>query len=395
MRNNLIFLAVVVIVACTSGISSDIYAPSIPAIAKALNTTINHVQASMAIFMFGLALSQLVYGPIADVCGRKKPLIFGMILFVIGNIIIILTNNIFMLNFGRLVQGLGAGASASIWRAMFRDKYSGADMVKYGGYFTIAMTFMVPSAPLIGGYLQEFFSWKASFVFMIVYASIGIVLTIILMSESHDINTAHKFSLKTIFKNFFKLMTHKIFVGYTFCSFLCFGAFFSWFVIGPVLIIHQLGHTPSFFGWFTLIGGGGAIAISGYVNGKFVKKYGSEYMLKLGWSIMFIAGGLLLGGFYFFGVSLFAIFIPIILFYFGAILVFPNVFSQAFNPFGHMAGTAAALYSCLQTSGAVITSSIAAYIPDENQVPLAIIMMIAPMLSWMLYKILKLSKQVV
>jgi MFS family permease len=250
----------------------------------------------------------------------------------------------------------------------------------------------MPAAPLVGGYLQEIFNWQASFVFMIIYAIFSILLAVLLLDESHKIKDIHKFSVINIFKNYSILITNRIFIGYTLCSFLGFGSLFSWFVIGPVIVIHHLGHTPSFFGWLTLICASCPIFLGGYLNGKFVKSYGSENLLKLGWSLMFIAGTLLLSGFYIFGMNLFAIFIPIVLFNLGICFIFPNSFAQAFAPFGHMAGTASALYGCLQITGAVVIGAIASYVPNNTQVPLAIIMTMSPALSYLIYKILKLHR---
>jgi DHA1 family bicyclomycin/chloramphenicol resistance-like MFS transporter/DHA1 family 2-module integral membrane pump EmrD-like MFS transporter len=392
ITSNIKFLIVITLIACTAAVSSDIYAPSIPEISNCLNVSIMHVQSSMVIFMIGLAFSQLIYGPFADIYGRKKPLILGTIIFIIGNILAIFANDILTLNISRLIQGLGAGASASLWRSMFRDRYSGSDMAKYGGYLTIAMTFVMPAAPLVGGYLQEIFNWQASFIFMIIYAIASMLLTVLFLAESHKTNDVHKFSFINIFKNYSILITNRIFIGYTLCSFFTFGALFSWFIIGPVIIIHHLGHNPSLFGWFALICAGGPIFLGGYLNGKFVKTYGSKNLLKLGWSLMFIAGTLLLSGFYTFGVSLFAIFIPIVLFNLGICFILPNSFAQAFTPFGHMAGTASALYGCLQITGAVVIGSVASYVPNNTQVPLAIIMIMSPILSYLIYKILKLHK---
>ncbi|WHA05508.1 multidrug effflux MFS transporter [Candidatus Bandiella numerosa] len=392
INNNLKFLIAITLIACTATVSSDIYAPSIPEISNYFDISISLAQSSMVIFMFSLACSQLIYGPLADVYGRKKPLILGTIIFIIGNILSVFSNDILMLNFSRFIQGFGAGASASLWRTMFRDKYSSTDMAKYGGYLTIAMTFIMPAAPLVGGYLQEIFSWQASFIFMIIYAITGVFFIVLFIAESHKINDIHKFSFINILKNYSTLISNKVFIGYTFCSFLCFGALFSWFIIGPVIIIHHLEHTPSLFGWLALICAGFPIFIGGYLNGKFVNTYGSQNLLKFGWSVMFIAGILLFFGFYIFGVNVLAIFIPITLFNLGICFVFPNSFAQAFEPFGHIAGTASALYGCLQIAGAVIIGAIASYVPNNNQVPLAIIMMISPVLSWLIYKILKLNE---
>lgn len=109
INSNIRFLIVITLIACTAAVSSDIYAPSIPEISNYLNVSIMHVQSSMVIFMIGLAFSQLIYGPFADIYGRKKPLILGTIIFIIGNILAIFANDILILNISRLIQGLGGG----------------------------------------------------------------------------------------------------------------------------------------------------------------------------------------------------------------------------------------------------------------------------------------------
>lgn len=71
---------------------------------------------------------------------------------------------------GRLIQGCGAGACSALWRSIFRDTFEGAELAKYGSYFSILVTFIVPAAPLFGGYLQEYFNWRASFAFLAIYS---------------------------------------------------------------------------------------------------------------------------------------------------------------------------------------------------------------------------------
>ena len=99
INNNLKFLIAITLIACTATVSSDIYAPSIPEISNYFDISISLAQSSMVIFMFSLACSQLIYGPLADVYGRKKPLILGTIIFIIGNILSVFSNDILMLNF--------------------------------------------------------------------------------------------------------------------------------------------------------------------------------------------------------------------------------------------------------------------------------------------------------
>jgi DHA1 family bicyclomycin/chloramphenicol resistance-like MFS transporter/DHA1 family 2-module integral membrane pump EmrD-like MFS transporter len=129
----LIFL-VIVLSGCLAGISSEIYIPSLPAISDDLKITIDEAQYTIAIFMLGLSISQLIYGPISDVIGRRLPLIIGILIMISGSFICFYTTNITTLLLGRFIQGLGAGAGASLWRAIFRDSFNGAELAKYGGY---------------------------------------------------------------------------------------------------------------------------------------------------------------------------------------------------------------------------------------------------------------------
>ena len=113
MQNSksLIFI-VIVLAGCLGGVGSDIYAPSLPFIAVDLETSINNVQWTMAVFLFGISISQVFYGPISEGVGRRKPLMFGLSLALIGTIICLFSPHIAMLLVGRFVQGFGVGAGA-------------------------------------------------------------------------------------------------------------------------------------------------------------------------------------------------------------------------------------------------------------------------------------------
>jgi len=112
--------SVLIMAACLTQFAADIYAPSLPAMSRDLEASMDSVQWSMSIYMFGVAVSQLVYGPLSEGIGRKPPMIFGLLIMLIGSIVCAMTVNIALVIFGRLVQGIGAGACASLWRSVFR-----------------------------------------------------------------------------------------------------------------------------------------------------------------------------------------------------------------------------------------------------------------------------------
>ncbi len=123
MKSKFWIFTIILLIGCLSQMGSDIYSPSVPAIAQALHTHLGLVQWTMAIYMLGVALSLLFYGPLSDSIGRKKPLIIGLSLVLLGNVICLLSRNINTLLIGRFVQGCGAGACAGLWRAIFRDVF--------------------------------------------------------------------------------------------------------------------------------------------------------------------------------------------------------------------------------------------------------------------------------
>ncbi|MBA3813910.1 MAG: multidrug effflux MFS transporter [Alphaproteobacteria bacterium] len=393
MKSNLLLFLVVVLVACLAGVSSDIYIPSIPAIADGLKTTIEEVQWTLAIFMVGLSISQLVYGPISDGVGRRHPLIIGLLIITAGSLVCFFAPSIEVLLLGRFIQGLGAGAGASLWRAIFRDSFDGPQLAKYGGYLSIAIPFIVPAAPTLGGYLQTYFGWRSSFLFLILYALTTILIVFIFFKETSIHHHKERLSRKFIAYAFGQLLSSRVFMGYTICTFLSYGAFFAWFTAGPVLLIKIVGISPVEFGWITLLGGGGSMILAGLVNGKMVVKHGTHFMLRMGWALMFMAGGLMLALKFIYGINTAVIVAPMILFYFGSTLLWPSIFAGAFASFNKIAGYAGSLYSFMQLGGGAVVSALVSYLPETDQVPLASLFMMCSALSWIVFELVVISRK--
>ncbi len=386
MDSRKILFFVIILAVCLTQFASDIYAPSLPAIASSFYADISLVQRSMAIYMLGVAVSQLFYGPLSDGIGRKTPMIIGLTIMLCGSFICLYASNINILILGRLIQGCGAGACAALWRSIFRDVYQGEQLAKYGSYLVIFVMFIVPAAPALGGYLQEYFSWQATFVFMSIYSIIALISITFGFKETSGHHHLEKLKVRYIFKTFKVLLIDRIFMGATFCTFLSYGAFFSWFTTGPILLIEDLGLSPVMFGWITLLGGGSSYALAGWINGKVVSRFGISTMLRVGFSIMVLSGIFMFLGGAIIGVNAYVIVGPALLFYFGSTFIWPNAFAIAFTPFGHIAGYAGALYGFMQISGAAIIGGLTSYLPTYNQLPLSFVIIISSILAWSIYE---------
>lgn len=386
MKSNALLFFVIVLAVCLTQFASDIYAPSLPNIASSLYTNVDLVQWSMAIYMLGVALSQLVYGPLSEGVGRKKPLLAGLIIMLIGSLVCLFSQSIETLIWGRLIQGCGAGACAALWRSIFRDVFTGEELAKYGSYLVVFIMFIVPAAPVLGGYLQGFYGWRACFAFMSIYTLVALFAILWGFKETSQHHHIERLKLSYLAKTYSTLLTSRIFMGITFCTFLSYGAFFSWFVSGPILLIKNIGISPVAFGWITFFGGGAAYALAGWLNGRFVKRFGMPVMMRFGWCVMILSSTLILVSQLFFNLTLWGIVAPVILFYFGSTFIWPNAFATAFTPFGKIAGYAGALYGSMQIGGAAALGGFMSYLPNETPLSLGLVMLGSSVASWLIYE---------
>ncbi|GJM06540.1 MAG: Bcr/CflA family drug resistance efflux transporter [marine bacterium B5-7] len=380
----LLFLNIILI-GCLGQAASDIYMPSMSAISTAFHAPISLVQLSMAIYMLGYGLSQLIYGPLSEGVGRRLPLVAGLLIMLVGTFVCAHAQSIHALIVGRLIQGCGAGAGGALWRTIFRDTFKGEELAKYGSYFSMIMIFAVPAVPMLGGYLQHYLGWRANFHFLSLYSFVTMLAVIFLLKETSAHHHKERLKPRFILSTFSMMLTNRVFMGLVSCIFLTYGAFFSWLVVSPALLMNQLNMTPVAFGWVILASSSFPMFIASQLNAKLVTKLGMSFMLNVGWGLMVISGVMLLAGHLFWGVNVYAIIVPIMIFYTGATLVWPNVFATAFTPFGHIAGYAGALYSSLQIAGGAVVGAIVAHLPHTTQVPFAWVTIICPALAWCVY----------
>ena len=379
-------LSCIVLLACFAQLAADLYAPSLPIIAQAFGTDIGQVQVSMAIYMAALAISQLVYGPLSDMLGRRRVLTWGCLIAMGGSVLAALVHSLDMLLLARLIQGLGAGACACIWRAVFRDLFTGEALSKYASYLVVLIMFIMPAAPLLGSYLTHYVGWQANFGFLLGYAIVALIVLRVSFVESQSGMHRQPLAWSGLWQGYRQLLQHRQFITMSAITFLCYGAYFSWFSIGPVLLPTRLGASPLFFGWLTGVGGGACYGLAAWFNGRWVGRLGLQRMLQLAMGLMLTAAITLSIGWQFVAPSLITLIPPLLLFWFGAALIWPNANALAFSSVGHIAGSAAALYGALQLGGAACITQLASLLPHDQLWPLAMLMWLAPLLSMLIFQ---------
>ncbi len=351
-------------------LSVDLYLPSLPAISRAFNASHGSVQMTIALYLLGLGLSQLFYGPWSDAVGRRRPLLTGVGLTVLGSILCCVAPNIHILILGRILQGLGAGACNSVGRSLIRDLVSGQYLSRLGGQMGMASSFMVAVAPTIGGYIEAYSSWRLSFVAIFIYASSVLALLWYGLPETHQNPDPRAIKLKGLIHNYSQVLMSRVFLGNAFCSAIAYSGIIAYLTAGPFLLQSTLHLSPVQFGWLALLNATGIFA-SGMVNSHCVVRYGIPKMLFSGISMMILSAAIMLGIAFLGVLNLLVIVVPMAFFCMGAGLTFQNASAGALESFGHIAGSAGAIYGTLQISAGALVSAFIALLHEKTQIPLA------------------------
>ncbi len=150
-------------------LATDIYLPSMPIMTEYFGTTTSMVQLTLIVYMLSFCLTPLIFGPISDTLGRRKPILIGIYIGFAATILCTFSNSIYLLIFARFLQGIGLGTVVAVSRAILPDHFQGKQLAKYFSYLTMLMPIMLAIAPPLGGFIQEKTSWQFVFVFLLIY----------------------------------------------------------------------------------------------------------------------------------------------------------------------------------------------------------------------------------
>lgn len=332
----------------------DMYLPSLPAIEKSLGVTQAIAQHTISFYILGMAISVLFFGPLSDVMGRKKLILFGLTLNIIGNIACFMATTPHALLLGRILQGIGAGATIGAVRAVFSDLTTGKEFAIIGSYFSSLMAISPIAAPVVGGYLQTYFNWQANFIVLGFYSMLLFIWGLY-MPETNKHQHLHSFHYKSHFKNYGYLLTEPVFLTFTFCGGFSIAASMAYATSGPFILQNTLHLSPIAFGWMGIFVGAGNIA-GKLITPTLIKRYDMEKTLALGLASILLAGILLSIALFIAKITLFVIIIAIMLSLFGQGISVSNAMALGVSPYRHMGGTANALWISIQMGLSFILS---------------------------------------
>ena len=357
-------------------LSIDMYLPGLPAIARDLSASESVIQLTLTACLIGLALGQVVAGPVSDALGRRRPLLVGVAGYAIASLLCALAPSAPALVGLRLLQGLTGAAGIVIARAIVRDMYSGSAAARYFSRLILIMGLAPILAPVLGGQVLRFTSWHGIFV---VLAGISLLLLVGAaagLPETLPVARRREGNLADTGRTFRRLAKDSLFVGYALSGGLGFGAMFA-YIAGSPFVLQGIYHvSPQ---TFSLIFGANALGfvITSQVNGSLVSRVPPERLL-LGGLITGAIGGLsLLAVVAIGGLGLAAIVPPLFVLVSSIGFVVPNAIALALSRHPEAAGTGSALLGVIQSGVGAIGAPLVGLAGNSSALPMATVIAVS------------------
>ncbi|MCX9003150.1 multidrug effflux MFS transporter [Citrobacter portucalensis] len=359
-----------------TSLSTDIYLPAMPTMAEDLH---GNVELTITGFLIGFTIAQLIWGPISDHMGRRKPLFIGMVLFIIGSAGCALSTSITQIVFWRVFQALGACTGPMLARAMIRDLFARTRAAQMLSTLVLVMAIAPIAGPLIGGQIIRLSTWHSIFWLLVV---IGALMFISLnwLPETLPEEKRVKASLAGAFRNYRSLLTNGRFMRYTLSLTFYYVGAYAFITGSPFVYISYYHVDPQHYGWLFALNIVGVMAMS-VVNRRLVQRHALEQLLKFATMLAALAAVALAllvklesGGIVAIIVSIF------LLFSMNGIIAATST-AAALDAVPNIAGSASALIGALQYGSGIISSLLLAAFSDGTPWTMAWIIALFTLLS--------------
>ncbi|MBE1275882.1 purine nucleoside transporter PunC [Enterovibrio baiacu] len=354
-------------------LATDMYLPAFENIRLEMGTTQSMIGLSLTVFLLGMALGQVVYGPLSDRIGRIKVLVGGMALFTAATVACFLSDSIEVFLAARFVQALGACSASVIWQAIVIDRYDSKTSQRVFATVMPLVALSPALAPLAGAALESHFGWRSIFIALIGLGVLLVVTTLRQEESAPAVDTNEKIGAKLV-GDYKHIVSSRKFVGNMLIFAGCSAAFFAW-LTGSPFVMTEMGYSGADIG-MSYVPQTIAFIVGGYSCRALLNKFDGSVLLP--WFVgLFIA-------------SVSAIFVvswqsdvtniwPVLIpFCFLAVAngaIYPIVVNKALEDFKHCSATAAGLLNFLQTMICFVASGIVSAMAVSGLLTVSAVMM--------------------
>jgi len=353
-------------------LTTDMYLPSLPDIARQLGSSTAQVQLTISAYLIGFAVGQIFYGPVSDRHGRKPVLLAALALYCVASLACALSTSIEMLILARFVQALGGSGGIVLARAVVRDLYSGVRAGRELSLISSVMALAPVLAPVAGGILQTGFGWRSIFVTLVTAGLAGAAIVWLLLPETLSVRAAEPVSPRTMLKSYRAVARNPAYLTYLGLAATSYAGLFAW-ISGASFVLQNLyGLSPFSFGIAFAVGSVGYMT-GAMLAARLVTRFGIDGILGLG-SCALAVGGLGLVAAVALGLtSALSLVLPVAIYLAGLGMVLPQAIAGAMTPFPDRAGAASALLGFIQQCAAALCGAVVGWLLGENAWPLAVV----------------------
>ncbi|MEJ2609745.1 MAG: multidrug effflux MFS transporter [Candidatus Thiodiazotropha sp.] len=365
-------------------LSIDMYLPAFTSLERLFTTDTGHVQLTLSSFFVAFSAGQLIYGPLADRYGRKVVLYAGLSIYVVTSLWCTFATTINELIILRFFQALGASASVVIARAVVSDLYTARDAAGIYSAMMLVMGAAPMLAPLMGGYLMEWFGLDAIFEALALFGGLALLLVHYRLQESHGADPQIPLTPHTILSRYLSLLKNRHFIGYTLAGGLSMASLFAYIASSPFILIDHFGIEVENFGWFFSTNAMGFI-LFGQLNGWALKYKTPLQIISVAIIVQLTISLILMLQSWMSG-ELFSVLVP--LFFQIGLLGFlvPNMTALGMAHFKANAGVASALMGSTQFLIAGIVSMIVSAIHSNAPETLAVTMLACTVGAFLIFQ---------
>ncbi|MFH9015128.1 multidrug effflux MFS transporter [Streptomyces sp. NPDC017943] len=364
-------------------LAMDMYLPSLPEVTRSLHAPAATVQLTLTACLAGMALGQLVVGPMSDRWGRRRPLLAGLAVFVVATVLCALAPTVETLVAFRLAQGLAGAAAIVIARAVVRDLYDGMAMARFFSTLMLISGVAPIVAPLIGGQVLRVTDWRGVFVVLTVIGVLIGVLVWTRLPETLEPARRHSGGVGEALHAMRGLLADRAFTGYMLTGGFAFAALFAYISASPFVVQEIYGASPQTFSLLFGVNSVGLVIV-GQINGKvLVGRVSLDRVLGIGLAIVITAAGaLLLMSLGVFGeVGLGPVAVALFLLMSAMGITMPNTQALALMRTKHAAGSASALLGTTSFLVGAIASPLVGVAGEDTAVPMAVVQLASALVA--------------
>jgi len=352
-------------------LSIDIYLPALPMLRQALSADEAQTLFTLSAFFIGFGAGQLFLGPLSDRFGRKRPLLAGLVLYIVASVGCALATTMSAVVFWRFVQAFGGSVVPMAVQAMVRDLYDRNQSARVLSLNLLVTASAPVAAPLIGGQVLLWLDWRAIFWVLVGFGGLSL-LAALLLPETLGAARRNEARPLAMLLGYFELFRSRRYVGYVACSTLYFCCLFAFIAGSPFVYIEYFGVPPQYHGFLFGVNMIGMIAAS-FLNSRIVVRRGADRLLRIACAVGAAASVILLAtGLSGFG-AIAGLALPLFVVLSVLTVVASNAISGALAVAQNRAGAAAAMAGALQFGAGALTSAALGWFADGTPRPMCIV----------------------